>query len=448
MVTAQSESESNDGRSWAEYGAVFLSADVQDLIRSRLAGLGVGVGPGSSPADEPGAARSGPSSKKRKQEEGGGAPEPATDASWRICCMDGKDFSVPVPVVPEHVSVFEIRQAISALNEAPCFAIELFRKGAKDALRDEQQLITSHQIPLFMLMKEPSDRLALETLFKSTNGSGWVNKAGWGSGTKLRDWHGVDKIAAGRVTELDLNQNGLSGQIPVCVEYLHNLEVLMLLEDNGLTGPIPAQLGKLQHLSIVAVEKNQLTGGIPPELGSLRALHFLGLSNNSLIGCIPSELGQLAHLQILNLRSNQLTGQIPAELGQLAEVQEITLASNLLTGPIPAELGQLRSLGRLCLQQNQLSGSIPTELGNLGAQLQHFHIFENQLSGCIPVELGQLGGLLVLGLLDNQLTGPIPQELAQLTALTRLGLQNNQLTGQAQFASCMQEHNPGCHLSQ
>ena len=46
-------------------------------------------------------------------------------------------------------------------------------------------------------------------------------------------------------------------------------------------------------------------------------LQNLWLQQNALTGAIPAELGALMNLQILDLTSNQLTGALPAELGAL-----------------------------------------------------------------------------------------------------------------------------------
>ena len=49
------------------------------------------------------------------------------------------------------------------------------------------------------------------------------------------------------------------------------------------------------------------------ELGRLSHLTHIYLNDNSLSGEIPAELGDLGNLQVLYLDDNQLTGAIPAE---------------------------------------------------------------------------------------------------------------------------------------
>ena len=170
LVASQAESASEAARGWSEYGSVFLSAEVQDLIRARLAGDGAG-----SPPAEAEAAEGGPGgSKKRKIES---CSNSVADISWTICCMDGATFFVEVP---EHARVAEIKRAIGAAREVPYFAMELFIKDQEKALDDELRMEAANRPPLFMLVKVSSERLALVALFKSTGGpTEWNDTEGW-----------------------------------------------------------------------------------------------------------------------------------------------------------------------------------------------------------------------------------------------------------------------------
>ena len=59
-----------------------------------------------------------------------------------------------------------------------------------------------------------ADRAALVTLYNATAGANWTNNTNWLSNEALSEWHGVDTDATGRVTELHLSGNELSGAIP------------------------------------------------------------------------------------------------------------------------------------------------------------------------------------------------------------------------------------------
>ena len=206
-----------------------------------------------------------------------------------------------------------------------------------------------------------ADRAALVALYNATGGPNWNSNNNWLSDVPISEWSGVTTDDNGRVTELDLSQNQLTGPIPPALGNLSNLQALYLW-GNQLTGPIPPELARLTNLEVLDLSQNQLTGPIPPALGNLSNLQWLYLSGNQLTGPIPAELGNLSNLQELGLSGNQLTGPIPASLGNLSNLQELYLWGNQLTGEIPAELGPLTNLTVLYLSGNQLTGCVPGSL--------------------------------------------------------------------------------------
>ena len=297
-----------------------------------------------------------------------------------------------------------------------------------------------------------ADRAALVALYNATDGPNWTARINWLSNELLSEWYGVTTDANGRVTNLNLGSNELTGSIPTELDQLTQLQMLNL-HRNQLTGPIPTELGQLTQLQVLNLYTNQLTGPIPTELGQLTQLQVLNLFTNQLTGPIPTELGQLTQLRSLSLFTNQLTGPIPVELGQLTQLQHLSLTENELTGKIPVEVGDLAQLQRLYLGENELTGEIPVELGDLTqlvallihdnkltgeipvelaqlTQLQLLYLYTNELTGEIPVELGDLTQLVALLIGDNELTGKIPVELGQLTQLSSLNLGDNKLTGE------------------
>lgn len=164
----------------------------------------------------------------------------------------------------------------------------------------------------------PIDRAALVALYNATGGPNWEYNTNWMSDKPLEEWLGVTMDHTGRVTELRINRNNLSGQIPTELGNLNNLKVLTLTE-NRLTGTIPAQLGNLQNLKDLYLWGNRLSGQIPPELGNLSNLEWLTLSENRLTGTIPVQLGNLQNLIVLDIANNQLTGCIPVGLRRVPD---------------------------------------------------------------------------------------------------------------------------------
>ena len=225
-----------------------------------------------------------------------------------------------------------------------------------------------------------SDRRALEAVYDATGGPHWSNRRNWQTDAPLNDWHGVTTNADGRVVELYLAENGLTGLIPPALGNLTALRVLYL-GGNDLAGPIPPELARLENLVGMGISRNQLEGSIPAELGRLRNLDWVSLWENDLTGPIPRELGNLSKLELLDLGRNELTGPIPAELGNLARLDTLLLSNNDLTGPIPAELGNLTSLNSLDLSYNWgLSGPLPSGLRD--APLESIGLYVTQ--SCAP----------------------------------------------------------------
>ena len=124
------------------------------------------------------------------------------------------------------------------------------------------------------LVAQPNtpDRAALIALYNSTDGRNWKNNTSWLTAVPIGHWQGVTTDYSGRVTELDLHEKGLSGEIPPELGNLANLERLYLW-GNELGGKIPPELGNLANLVVLSAYENQLTGTVPPELGRLSNLN-------------------------------------------------------------------------------------------------------------------------------------------------------------------------------
>ena len=110
------------------------------------------------------------------------------------------------------------------------------------------------------------DRVALEVFYLQTDGPNWRDNTNWRYNflfLPLSEWHGVSTDAEGRVEELRLSAN-------------------------GLTGTIGAELGVLTRLTGLYLNDNELTGRIPPELENLTQLQVFDIRNTGL--CVTAEL--------------------------------------------------------------------------------------------------------------------------------------------------------------
>ena len=114
-----------------------------------------------------------------------------------------------------------------------------------------------------------TEREALIALFNATGGYNWSINNGWNgaAGTEC-DWYGVG-CSYGSVSRI-------------------------VLDDNSLSGSIPAELGNLTNLTSLYLNVNSLTGSIPSELGNLTNLRGFSLGDNFLTGPLPQWLSDMA----------------------------------------------------------------------------------------------------------------------------------------------------------
>jgi Leucine-rich repeat (LRR) protein len=303
-------------------------------------------------------------------------------------------------------------------------------------------------------------RYALASFFYSTLGEAWVNNENWMTQTDECEWFTSSTTPVcsqvGDFMTLALENIGLQGEIPSDVGLLTSLTTLSLQKPNTtlttLRGRLSSFISGLSKLTSLALSGASLEGGIPTEIEKLTLLEILDLSGNDLRGDMPDSMKALSNLQYLRLRHNKLTGGIQSELLSVASnLVELDLEGNVFTS-VPDTIADLSSLRRLNLRSNELitfplvvsrlsnlefldaslngfGGPIPSDLGNLMA-LRELHLSGNDFTGSIPVTIGNLRNLnITLDLSTNRLSGSIPIQLSQLMNLQRLYLNSNKLIG-------------------
>ena len=130
-----------------------------------------------------------------------------------------------------------------------------------------------------------AERQALIEFYKATNGDNWVNNTNWCSDKPVGEWYGVSVDGQGRVSNLRLSMNNLSGSIPECIGDLVKIQGLVLYQ-NFLTGNIPESIGNLDDLQSLDLSWNNLTGSLPGYLSKFN-LERCYLHDNKLSGKIP-----------------------------------------------------------------------------------------------------------------------------------------------------------------
>ncbi|KAJ9683642.1 hypothetical protein PVL29_019283 [Vitis rotundifolia] len=230
-----------------------------------------------------------------------------------------------------------------------------------------------------------------------------------------------------QLTFLSLSMNNLTGELPLSLANLPQLESLYL-DSNRLHGSIPLQIGKMKNLEWLYLSYNELHGPIPPEIGKLKNLNMLNLNYNNLTGVIPSSFGNLTNLTYLYFYGNQMSGFIPPQIGKMKNLKSLNLGYNNLIGVIPSSFGNLTNLIYLNLRSNQISGFIPLEIGYL-LDLSYLDLSVNQISGFIPEEIVNLKKLGYLDMSNNLISGKIPSQLGNLKEVEYFNLSYNNLSG-------------------
>ena len=320
---------------------------------------------------------------------------------------------------------------------------------------------------------DPTDVKALEALYTATNGDKWNNNTGWMKGDPCQDmWHGLYCLY-GRVLQITLVYNQMTGYLPPDIANMDKLQVLRLY-NNLIGGTIPSEVFSMQSLQVLDLEYNLFKGNLPDSISMPNATEIV-LYHNQLTGPLPTQWNA-PQLQTLELSSNFLTGQLSDSLGNLKNLQQLVISRNQISGSLPTSFSYLVNLEQLWLFMNafesptlpsswsgmtkltnvqldsiggelpdfigdswrsvqilaiingRLTGEFPTSFCNLN-QVNNLRLFNNSLTGQLPTCICDLKALQDFEVSDNQFTGPIPSCIGDLSDLSSLFLSRNQMSG-------------------
>ena len=199
----------------------------------------------------------------------------------------------------------------------------------------------------------PEDREALESIYGTAGGTGWENDLNWGSDEPLGQWYGVT-VEDGRVTELLLEGNNLSGTIHEDIGGLEKLKRLYL-NDNRLTGTVPLEIGDLAELGELALWGNPGLETIPEGFEKMvdRAVLRTLYDVNGPVGSWFPEEGELfdysgwegvsadsdGRISGLDLSGGGLSKEITGAISELSALEVLDLSGNAdLAGELPSGL--------------------------------------------------------------------------------------------------------------
>jgi len=282
------------------------------------------------------------------------------------------------------------------------------------------------------------------------------------------DWYGIDCNSAGDVISINLQDNGLYGNVALPEKFfqrLPNLQSLNLssnhvsftdiwpqlfddaqqmrvlnLDDTGMEtflSPLPLDNNKFAStLETLLVSNNKFNSAVPQELYRFTNLRELDISTSGLKGTLSEQIGALSQLTSLKCGMNLLTGQLPASLGaSLSNLQLFTCSANQFDGTIPNSFNSLKELEILSLHQSNFIG------GGIGGPLPSFpslsklttlELQSNRFTGNLPsafLENSQRAQQRIyVSLKDNRLQGTIPDAWKSRFSRLFLDVTENKMT--------------------
>ena len=172
---------------------------------------------------------------------------------------------------------------------------------------------------------------ALIDIYNESNGASWSNNSGWidgvaGTDCDICQWYGVVCDGFGRVKELNLGSNNMTGSLSASIGDLIYLERINLL-NNEMTGSIPDVFTELDELSYLDLSNGSFSGSIPDFTG-LAELKTIYLEDNNLTGSLPSAVADLPLINIYWVKDNDLSGCIPSNYINLCDIQSVQMQNN------------------------------------------------------------------------------------------------------------------------
>lgn len=235
---------------------------------------------------------------------------------------------------------------------------------------------------------QPARFAALQDLYNSTHGSGWLRNAGWPAGDPC-GWYGIT-CENTTIVGIDLTNNNLAGTLPGSLNTLNFLKKLKLGDNEDLSGLIP-NYSNLINLEELSLNNTGLEDVFPDWVVQLPHLASIELSHNRITGTIPGNIGNLVSLQRLIMHDTDLEGTLPDSLGQLTNLLEIDFGNNQIIGPIPHALFGMSKIETIYFASNYLNGSIPEWLSPTNMSKLHnldlrCNLFESPLPAWLKTD--------------------------------------------------------------
>eukprot|EP00762_Andalucia_godoyi_P001018 ANDGO_01935.mRNA.1 Putative leucine-rich repeat-containing protein DDB_G0281931 len=283
----------------------------------------------------------------------------------------------------------------------------------------------------------------LATFYAETQGPSWIQQCRndalrqgcWGDQTvSACDWFGLSCDSNGNITSIVLQNNGLFGPLPSVVAQLKSLRSVDLSR-NRLGPDVPASWKDLSLTKLI-LDETELQGSV--SLGEplqivmqewcVKGIAVISFRFNRVHGQFPDDFGNSClYLEYLRITANLISGPIPSTIGNIPFLVYLEADGNMLSGPIPPSIGNLAYMIYLNLADNKLT-MIPAEMSAM-TSLETMDVSYNMIEGTFPSQLLSIPSLSFLNLAANRLTGPLPDAALRSPFLKRLFLSGNSFSG-------------------
>lgn len=230
-------------------------------------------------------------------------------------------------------------------------------------------------------------------------------------------------LLAHDLRELQLQNNELSGSLPPLPTRSGGASLQVLVVDNNtLSGAVPAEYAAAAaNLTLFSASKNQLSGQLPSFAQD--TLHAVRVDDNRLTGTVPASLAGLPGMDALELSRNALSGTLPDDFFTGVNLRDVSTRGNALTGTVPtAPMGA--KVRYVDLSANLLSGSALSPALVRAPSLSYLYLEDNLLEGPLPLPTTPyLPAARVLHLARNRIGGTVPDDLSKIPVFTADALQ-------------------------
>merc|ERR1712232_518751 len=133
------------------------------------------------------------------------------------------------------------------------------------------------------------------------------------------------------------------------------------LTNNGLSGPLPSEMGLLTNLEELLMAGSNMGGStIPEEFWNMSSAIFIDINGAGLEGTISTNIGRMTNMKGLKAARNSFNGTLPSEIGLLDDLLLLHIHVNpFLGGTVPLEVCLLRGPENLQFLNADCAGSVP-----------------------------------------------------------------------------------------